>query len=39
MMALPTIFGTISMNLTVFMAPCNKVAKKIYTGAHLQYMG
>ena len=39
MMALPSVFGTTSTNLTVFEAPCNEVSKYFNTGAHLQYMG
>jgi len=31
-------FGTTGTNLKVFVAPCNKLAKYFYTGAHLQYM-
>ena len=39
MVALPFVFGTTSTNLTVFVAPCNELAKYFYTGAQLQYMG
>ena len=39
MLELLTVFGTTSMNLTVFVAPYNEVAKYFYTDAHLQYMG
>jgi len=37
-LALQCAFGTTGMNLTVFMAPCNELAKYFFTGAHLQYI-